>query len=276
MAISSRSTEFIEADDGCRIAVRSFGERTELPALVLIHGGPGMWDYFEDLALDLARHTRVYSYDQRGCGQSEQLRPYTMARFDADLEALRRWAGEPKIAVVGHSFGAYLALAYAAQHPESTAALCYLSGLGPGDWRGIFRSNLRSKNSAQDQQELDGLSVLAQRSKSEEIRYRALSWATDYADLQFGRRLAHRDAAELRALNYELHREIWDECRGWEESFLLELARSLRVPASFIHGAEDPRPFQNVQKLAEQAPGAEICPITRGGTHALAGRSGRH
>lgn len=245
-------------DDGCRLAVRSYGRSTERAAIVLIHGGPGMWDYFGELAVELSRYTKVYSYDQRGCGESDHLPPYTMARFNNDLEALRKWSGEAQIAVIGHSFGAYLGLAYASAQPQRTASLNYLSGLGLGEWRADFQQTVKERHTVADWQRLQLLGAMQQRTDPEEVQFRQLSWQTDYCDPQLGQRLAAQDAAELRPLNYSLHRQIWAECREWEKGNLAKLATSLRVPSHFIHGSEDPRPYRPVERLATLSSNAEF------------------
>ncbi|AJT40696.1 alpha/beta fold hydrolase [Psychromicrobium lacuslunae] len=250
--------ELITMDDGCRLAVRTYGESTDRAAIVLIHGGPGMWDYFDELAIELSRYAKVYTYDQRGCGESDHTPPYTMARFDQDLEALREWSGEGQITVIGHSFGAYLALAYASGHPQQTASLNYLSGLGVGEWRTEFQQAVRERHSVSDWQRLQLLGAMQQRTSQQERQFRRLSWQTDYGDPEVGRRLAARDAAELRPLNYALHREIWAECRSWESGYLAELAASVRVPNHLIHGSEDPRPYRAVERLAALTPNSEF------------------
>jgi proline iminopeptidase len=46
-----------------------------------------------------------------------------------DIEALRRELGTPKIVVMGHSFGAVLALEYAAKYPTTTSHVIIVAGL---------------------------------------------------------------------------------------------------------------------------------------------------
>src|SRR5215212_3225320 len=97
----------MRADDGCRLWATSTGDG---PPLVLCHGGPGMWDYFGDMA-DLLRDTaRVVRWDQRGCGRSQRQGPYSIARSVADLDVVRRHRAGPRTALLGHSWGAHLAL----------------------------------------------------------------------------------------------------------------------------------------------------------------------
>jgi proline iminopeptidase len=109
----------------------------EGPAVLLCHGGPGLWDYLGGLSSRLCDDFRVQRWDQRGCGRSRPAAGYGIERAVQDVQELHA-AMEPagKWVVVGHSWGAYLALLTAIAHPETTAALVYISGNGtPACWR---------------------------------------------------------------------------------------------------------------------------------------------
>ena len=115
--------ELVETEDGTRLRTWTDGHHTELPPVLLVHGGPGMWDYLEPVARMLEAHTVVHRYDQRGCGGSDPSEDHTVARYVADIDALRRHWRHDAWVVMGHSFGATLAFTYAAAHPRHTAAL---------------------------------------------------------------------------------------------------------------------------------------------------------
>jgi proline iminopeptidase len=55
-----------------------------------------------------------------------------VARSVADLDAVRNGLGVDRNAVLGHSWGATLALRYALDHPDRVSALIYVSGTGLG------------------------------------------------------------------------------------------------------------------------------------------------
>jgi proline iminopeptidase len=88
------------ADDGCRLWTAETGRGA---ALVICHGGPGLWDMSGTLAVTLAPHLRVIRWDQRGCGRSERRGPYSLHRSAADLDAVRRGLDLDRIAVLGHA-----------------------------------------------------------------------------------------------------------------------------------------------------------------------------
>lgn len=102
------------------------------PALVLLHGNGSMIQDFETSGLiDLAASQyRVIAFDRPGYGHSSRPRGrlWTAGR-QADLihEALRRMGIERPI-ILGHSWGALVAVAYGLRHPTSLAGLVLASG----------------------------------------------------------------------------------------------------------------------------------------------------
>jgi pimeloyl-ACP methyl ester carboxylesterase len=100
-------------------------------------GGPvvvmeaAIWDFSLTWALvapDVARFTRVITYDRAGLGWSEAAPgPRTAEAMVADLRALLRAAKVPgPYVLVGHSFSGLVARLYAYQHPEEVAGLVLL------------------------------------------------------------------------------------------------------------------------------------------------------
>ena len=72
----------------------------------------------------------VYAYDQLGAGRSTRLADvtgYTVARYAADLEAIRRVIGADKVIIVGQSWGGSLAARYLAAHPGNVAKVVFTS-----------------------------------------------------------------------------------------------------------------------------------------------------
>lgn len=116
--------------DGHAIAWSTHGAADGAPVL-LLHGGPGSGRSASPLdAFDLAR-TCVVAFDQRGCGESvphagdalEALDANTTAHLVADIERLRAHLDIGRWLVVGGSWGATLALAYAQAHRERVRGL---------------------------------------------------------------------------------------------------------------------------------------------------------
>lgn len=79
---------------------------------------------WELLAPLLTPHFRVVAYDQRGHGESGDAQgDYSPRVLVDDLEAVMRELGLERPVVVGHSWGAAVALGYAARHAVCRAAI---------------------------------------------------------------------------------------------------------------------------------------------------------
>lgn len=100
--------------------------RPQGPAAVVLHGGPGSGSSpLLHRFFDPARW-RIVSVDQRGADRSRprgSTADNTTAHLVADLETLRGALGIARWLVVGGSWGATLALAYAMAHPGAVAGL---------------------------------------------------------------------------------------------------------------------------------------------------------
>ncbi len=101
------------------------------PPLVTVHGGPGLThETFKPHLERAAEFATVYFYDQRGCGNSTKLTENISCRLKdhvADLEGIRLAQGIQRMTLLGHSWGAYLALAYAVAHTERIEKLILVS-----------------------------------------------------------------------------------------------------------------------------------------------------
>ncbi|MET7551818.1 hypothetical protein ABZS95_31755 [Streptomyces sp. NPDC005479] len=74
--------------DGARLRWMALGDTTRRPAVILLHGGPGLPDYLGDVAPMIADLAPVYRYDQRGTGRSPWRGPHSFARHVDDLAEL--------------------------------------------------------------------------------------------------------------------------------------------------------------------------------------------
>lgn len=89
-------------------------------ALIAIHGGPGGHHRRLMPLVSLADERPVILYDQLGSGNSTRTdRPdlWTVERFVAEIDALRRALGLQQVIVLGHSWGGALAAEYAVRNP---------------------------------------------------------------------------------------------------------------------------------------------------------------
>lgn len=107
------------------LTTSGFALRQAAPPWLVLHGGPGSGASASLLrAFELSR-TPALAPHQPGCGSRHwpRSRPMTLKHLLADLESLRLKLGLARWPVCGGSWGGYLALAYAMQHPDCVESL---------------------------------------------------------------------------------------------------------------------------------------------------------
>lgn len=247
MSRRASDVEPVTLSDGAVLATRRRPGRPGTPDVVLLHGGPGLWDYLEPLDDLIGDHASTYRYDQRGCGESTPSELQSIERSVADLDELRGHWGLERMVLIGHSFGAALALAYAAAHPGRVSVLGHLCGVGIGDWRTPFAAEVHRRR-APFAERLTELNA-AVRTPEQEVEWRTLTWATDYADLQVGLTAAEAMARSPHAIDHRANREI-----GYPDADQIGWAAATECPVYFVHGTADPRPAANAMQLADRTP----------------------
>jgi len=251
------------ADDGCRLWTAQTGSGA---ALICCHGGPGLWDMFGSLAgalrdgangaTGLLRDgARVIRWDQRGCGRSERRGPYSVARSVADVDAVRSGLGLDRAALLGHSWGASLALRYALDHPERVSALIYVSGTGLGwAWHEPFQRAAAARLASRGPRLAELRARDGKRTEAEERELAILRWSAEFTGPD-----ALRHAGEMATpwfgINRECYDDIWGELkRTWREPGLVAECRALDVPVLIVDGADDLRPRWAVNSLEQALP----------------------
>jgi proline iminopeptidase len=251
----------LRTDDNCRLWV-------EQP-LVFCHGGPGLWDYLDDVAVLLGDVARTTRWDQRGCGRSQRRGPYTVARFVADLDRIREHTGQPRIGLLGHSWGATLALRYALAYPDRVSHLIYVSGTGvdPDDtWKPTFYAEADRRAAAGPDAARRAELSARSRTPDEDREYAILEWSMDYTDPVAGRRHAERMATPWPGINWECAEHLKADIGGWlRDGDGPARCRDLAVPTLIIDGDRDQRPRWAVDSLARALPDVRRVILTGAG-----------
>ncbi|WP_144119537.1 alpha/beta fold hydrolase [Catellatospora sichuanensis] len=247
--------ETMPADDETSLWTRRTGGG---PPLVLCHGGPGLWDYFDEPAALLAADFTVVQWDQRGCGRSPSPEPYSMEQNLADLHAIVRSTGTTPVAVLGHSWGGLLALRYALAHPDHVSHLVYVSGVGvdpAATWRAEYQAGLLARLGSH-RPRYDELGA-RERSPEEDRELAVLQWTADFADPATARELAERAATPFLGVNLAYHAAMSRQTAEYVDSgAALAAAATLPVPVLIIDGVHDIRPRRSVDSLARALPKA--------------------
>jgi proline iminopeptidase len=119
------TSENVPVGDGHEIYVESVGRQNGIPA-VYLHGGPGSGCQPDHRRLFDPERFHAVLFDQRGAGRSRprgSREHNTLPHLIADMEMIREKFGFDRWMVVGGSWGATLALAYAQAHPERVSGI---------------------------------------------------------------------------------------------------------------------------------------------------------
>jgi proline iminopeptidase len=256
--------EPVIADDGCRLWTERRGRGVPL---MLLHGGPGLWDYFDGVAEEFRDFADTVRWDQRGCGRSTRTGPYTIDRFVRDVDAVRAHCGFDRIALFGHSWGAYLALRYARAFPDRVSTLIYVSGVGvdPTEtWRPAFHASGSPGSDPITSDPITSDPINSDPINSDPIsstdrvgeRERAIrEWSMDFVDPATARANAERMATPWFDINTECAASLNAEFDAYARTGTRapEYA-DLAVPVWIVDGARDRRPRSAVDSLERALP----------------------
>jgi len=272
---------WLDVGDGHRIYYEQCGETEGLP-LIFLHGGPGSGCSPRHRQLFDPVRCRAVLFDQRGCGRSlprGALHANTSDHLVADIERLRQHLGIARWLVVGSSWGAGLALAYAAAHPASCLGLVlrgvFLGRTSDQDWffqhAGQFlpdawaalaqRAPLAARGNL-----LRWLSAGLHGDQPQEALARSRDWEAWEAALSQPQSMPPRadlpagDAAATRVDKYRVQSHYLMNGCFWGDADLLSRARRLAsVPTAILHGRLDwiCRP-QAAWELHHSLPGSRL------------------
>ena len=131
--MSSMPVDSFISANGLRLHYRHWSPvepRPEAPPLLLLHGlasAARIWDFVAPLLA--AQGYAVTALDQRGHGESDKPETgYDFTTMLADVDAAMEALGIVRPVLVGHSWGAMVALQYVVTYPERVTALVAVDG----------------------------------------------------------------------------------------------------------------------------------------------------
>jgi proline iminopeptidase len=119
------TSQLLPVGDGHEIYVETIGRTDGIPA-VYLHGGPGSGCQPDHRRLFDPERFHAILFDQRGAGRSRPKgcrEDNTLPHLIADMEMIREKFGISRWMIVGGSWGATLALAYAQAHPDRVTGI---------------------------------------------------------------------------------------------------------------------------------------------------------
>lgn len=211
---------------------------TDGPPVVVLHGGLGAPGSVARLAHDLAERFRVLEPWQRRASTT----PLSVARHIDDLVTVLDAAlpGECP-ALVGASWGAMLALAFAAAHPVRVAALA-LVGCGTFDAgsRALLQATLRERMTPALEARIARLAAEVADDNERAARTHALcdplyTYARAIDEPPF-------------SMDLQGHHESWNDMRRLQASGIYPAAFvDIACPVLMLHGDYDPHPGRAIR-----------------------------
>jgi proline iminopeptidase len=119
------TSQLLPVGEGHQIYVETVGRTDGIPA-VYLHGGPGSGCQPDHRRLFDPERFHAVLFDQRGAGRSRpkgRREDNTLHDLIADMELIREQLGFERWMIVGGSWGATLALAYAQAHPHRVSGI---------------------------------------------------------------------------------------------------------------------------------------------------------
>jgi len=212
--------------------VREHGRGTQV--IITLHGGPAAAGDIAPLARELGKHWRVLEPYQRGSSSQ----PLSVATHAEDLDDLieQRTRGSRPI-LVGHSWGAMLALAYAAGHPGRAAGLV-LIGCGTFSVvaRQEFERRLDAKLTPGDRADI------ARLERDEPDANRRLAMLGRLMTRVYGYDV-EEISVDVDVLDAQAHEQTWaDMVRLQRDGVYPAAFAAIDAPVLMLHGDVDPHP----------------------------------
>ncbi|HEX9129225.1 MAG TPA: alpha/beta fold hydrolase [Gemmatimonadaceae bacterium] len=245
------------------------------PAVIVLHGGPDFDSGYLLPDLDRLKDSyRLIYFDQRGRGRSaDHVRPeeVTLASELDDIDKVTKHFHVERPALLGHSWGALLAVEYALRHPTRVSRLILMNPapLSASDVALLRKSYVAALGADMDRQReiLAGDAYKSGDPDAVAARYRihfehALKRPEDYEKLMATMKAAFarqgKDGiVKARAVEDHLYLDTW-QVPGYD---LLPKLHNLRVPTLVIVGDSDFIPPEIAGRIAKAIPSAKLVTI---------------
>jgi proline iminopeptidase len=230
--------------------------------LLVIHGGPALsYTYFLPHLGELSKKYKLIFYDQRANGKSAVPKPDSLGLkfFVDDIEAIRKELAVEKISVLGHSWGALVAVNYGIHYPGRIKRLILCNPVPmSSEYDGEELKNQQKKAASRDS--TDRSIILGSKGfKNEDPEaFRKL------IILSF--RHSFYDESNLKKLVIHVNANYVESSRALAEGLgkdldqynFFEGLKGMSVPTLIIHGADDAIPLTATSRLQKAIVGSKL------------------
>mgnify|MGYP001814339535 FL=1 len=239
--------------------VRHYGDSG--PLVLVLHGGPAAVGDVAPVANGISGSFQAAEPWQRGSGKS----PLTVARHVADIHTLAtELGGDSPAAIVGHSWGAMLALCYAAEHPSKVGPIV-LIGCGTFDQasRITMQAAIEARMDNDVRDRLRRVSTVETDPADQFIQtFKLTRHLFDYDPVS-----AYADKEECEPFDLQAHEETWIDMRRLQDNGTYPKAfAAIESSVLMMHGQYDPHPGKMIRdSLLPFLPQLEYCEFKRCG-----------
>ncbi len=215
--------------------VRKYGNSEHL--VVVLHGGPAAAGDAAPIAKGLSDSFTAIEPWQRG----SEKEPLTVSRHIEDLHSLLNGlASDSPPAIVGHSWGAMLALCYAAAHPNEAGPLVLV---GCGTFDRLSRVRMYEILQGRTDQHLQELLAEATASTSDPADLHMKKYKLTRDLSVYDRAELWSDKEEYEPLDVRAHQETWEDMMRLQSDGTYPKAfTAITSDVLMLHGNYDPHP----------------------------------
>jgi pimeloyl-ACP methyl ester carboxylesterase len=205
----------------------------------VIHGGPGVAGEMAPVARELSSTAGILEPLQ------------TAATIEGQVDELKdvlRTEGNPPMALIGWSWGAWLSFLFAAQNPGLVNKLILVAS-GPFEEKDAQNIMITRLNRLNDKDRAEALLLIgvlegkAMKAKDDTLKRlgKLISKADSYNPIP------HRD--HILECRYDIYQNIWAQAVELRRNGkLLECGKKIQCPVVAIHGDFDPHPAEGVRR----------------------------
>jgi proline iminopeptidase len=227
------------------------------PAALILHGGPGLSDYTESLAEELAGF-RTIRYQQRGLPPTTVNGTASVESHVADALAVLDGLGIEHAWVIGHSWGGHLAMHLAVAAPARLLGAIIIDPLGavPDGGEAELGASLTSRLSPETAarvEEMDARLLQGEGTEADGAEMLRLVWPYYFASPESA------PPMPAMAMNNGVYAETFASIRQhFELETLIRGLPQCDLRFLFIHGRNSPIPWERSAQSADLARNAHL------------------
>ena len=235
--------------------------------ILVIHGGPGLnMEYIEPHMQELAKKNKLIFFDPRSTGKSEIPDDTlgTMHQYIVDdIEGIRKVFGLKRLNILGHSWGAKVALLYALRYPANVKSLVLTNALPLShefDSLQIAYNDAMSKKPEMQEKRMEIISRHISRIEIQQrlaFMYSLYNYTDiDKIQLTYPENYADAQIALFRGLSYDY--------KKYDINFY-PYVNKVKTPALVIHGRADGLSLKASEMLQKSLGNAQLVIFDKSG-----------